>query len=66
VIHVCMAVLQHPDWLVPLRGVRVQVSQEGWGNHSLQVQVSGLVAVQGEVQGLAKKDTAGKAWKAGL
>lgn len=31
VIHVCMPVLEHPDWLIPLRGVRVQVPQEAWG-----------------------------------
>lgn len=66
VIHVCMPVLEHPDWLIPLRGARVQVPQEAWGSHSLQAWVSGLAAVRGEVQGLAKKDRAGKAWKAGL
>lgn len=60
VIHVCMPVLEHPDWLIPLRGIRVQVSQEAWGITLYRYRFQGLRQFREKYRGWQRKTGLGR------
>ena len=59
-MHLCMPALQRPDRLIPLRGIRAQVSQKGWGITLYRYKFQGLRQFREKYRGWQRKTGLGR------